>query len=92
MQVLYKAAQGKLPRNLQTRFIKRETKHNLRGVMIFKKTKVRTTLKAMTITVNGVNQWNSLQEETRCSGTMKVFQKRMLKMTFDGYGYDNICV
>ena len=90
MQVLYKAAQGKLPRNLQARFIKREMKYNLRGVMIFKKNPVRTTLKAMTITVNGVNQWNSLQEETRCSGTMKEFKKRILMTIFDGYEYDNI--
>lgn len=85
VQMMYKAANKSLPLNLQKLFLDREKGHTLRGNMIFRQRKVRTTLKSFSLTVTGVRQWNALNEEAKNAPKLSVFKEIYVNMIIDQY-------
>uniref|UniRef100_A0A671U3I7 Reverse transcriptase domain-containing protein n=1 Tax=Sparus aurata TaxID=8175 RepID=A0A671U3I7_SPAAU len=85
LQMMYKAANKSLPHNLQILFLDREERHNLRGNMIFRQSKVRTTLKSFSLSVKGVKQWNVLEEDVKKSATLSGFKKKYVHSIVDQY-------
>lgn len=85
LQIMYRAANRDLPHNLQGLFIDREVTHNLRGNMLFRQRRVRTTLKSFSISVTGVKQWNKLDDEVKKSRNLWAFKKEIRNSILDNY-------
>lgn len=80
-QIMFKARQKTLPRNLQIMFKDRERVYNLRGKFEFKCPIVNSKKKSMCITVYGVHLWNSLNVQLKECANIQQF-KHMYKNLF----------
>ncbi len=83
LQMTYKAAKKLLPHNIQELFIEREVTHKLRGNMIFRQKKVRTTLKSFSMSVNGVKMWNKLDDEVKNAKNLGAFKNEIINSTIN---------
>lgn len=79
LKIIFKAKQNLLPKNLQKLFCERDGSYNLRGKHNLKKQCARTTMKQMCITRNGVDIWNSLNEDIKGSLHLHQFKRNLKK-------------
>lgn len=86
-QIMYRASTNTLPVNIQNLFQDRDAHHayNLRGSHKLYQTKVRTTLKAMCISVRGVTLWNSLSEEMKTCKNLLLFKSMFKRKVMNEY-------
>ncbi len=89
LQMTYKAVKKIHPLNLQELFIEREVTHKLRGNMIFRQKKVRTTLKSFSMSVNGVKLWNKLDDEVKNAKNLGAFKNEIINSTINKYKNSN---
>ena len=86
MQMVFKARNSLLPRNIQKMFKdKEEGWYNLRRKEDLEQPFVRTTQKHMCISVCGVHLWNDLQEEIRQSSSLSQFKNKYKNSIFNKY-------
>lgn len=90
-QIMYKARNNLLPKNIQDMFNEREGGYNLRGELHFKKPKVRTNMKSMCVSSCGVNLWNSLGTEIKQSANINLFKKRYKTFLLHKYMEEEAC-
>ena len=84
MQIISKAKNRLLPKNVERWFRERESGYNLRRGGNLMQSAVRTTLKSMCISVNGVRLWNNLPENIKASNSLAQV-KNLLKKHFENY-------
>ncbi len=77
-QMMYKVYNNLLCYSTQRLFEIRESRYNLRGTGLFKKTKTRTNIKQRSVSVRGVNLWNSCENELKLCSSLSTF-KNMFK-------------
>lgn len=85
LKIMYYAHQKTLPVNLQNRFKKRESTHDLRGVEIFAKPQFRTRMKERCISIHGVNFWNNLDSKAKTSKSIYIFKKNIKALLLKRY-------
>ena len=90
-QIMYKARNNLLPKNIQGMFSEREGGYNLRGDLNLKKPKVRTNMKSMCVSSCGVTLWNSLETEIKQSANINLFKKRYKKIFLNQYMAEEVC-
>ncbi len=84
-QIIYKAKKNLLPNNIQKWFKERESGYNLRRRGNLLQSKVRTTLKSMCISVNGVRLWNNLPVTIKESKHIAQFKRQFKILTLENY-------
>lgn len=72
---MYKVHNYLLPQRLQDKFKLRDSSYDLRGSSIYQKPQVRTGLKNRCVSVRGVQLWNSLNKDLKCSNSIHSFKK-----------------
>jgi hypothetical protein len=84
--VMYKARYGQLPTNVQALFkIGTDRYYSTRQVNKFKQSYVRTKLKSMCISVQGVKLWNSLDCSLTNAKHIHVFKKLFKQKLIESY-------
>lgn len=85
IQIVFRAHNNQLPRNIQELFQLRENTYNFRGISMFSKPLIRTNSKLHCITTQGVILWNNSNNDLKlCKNLLQLkflFKKRIL----DGY-------
>jgi hypothetical protein len=84
-QIMFKAKNNLLPRNIQILFRVREGGYNLRGTHNFKVNRIRTTRKSFCISSSGVKLWNSLNDELKQCPNINQFKIRYKDIVFKRY-------
>ena len=86
-QIIYKVNNNLLPNTIQNLFQERDScrKYVLRGKLRLKQQRVRSTLKRMCISVEGVILWNSLDSEVKLSKNVNQFKRKFRKGVFEIY-------
>ncbi len=84
-QVLYKARNYLLPKNIQKMFHDREGGYNLREQLNLKVRSVHTTKKSFCISICGVKLWNRLSTEIKNISSIILFKKRHKEMILQRY-------
>ena len=91
MQMVFKARNYLLPRNLQKMFKDKEVgRYNLRTKEDLEQPFVRTNQKHMCISVSGVHLWNELQEEIRKSSSLTQFKNKYKFFIFNKYRNEGV--
>ena len=91
MQMVFKARNYLLPRNLQIMFNdKEEGRYNLRRKEELEQPFVRTTQKQMCISVSGVHLSNELQEDIRKSSSLTQFKNKFKYSIFNKYRNEEV--
>ena len=85
VQVLYKARNYLLPRNIQRMFHEREQGYDLREKSNLKVGRARTTKKSFCITICGVKLWNNMSTEIKNISSVIMFKKRHKEMILQRY-------
>ena len=83
--LLFKAKNSTLPPNIQRLFIKKESKLQTRQKEDFYQLSVRTTFKAMSLSVCGVKVWNNLNIDLRNSKSERIFKLKLKSEFIDKY-------
>lgn len=85
IQIVFRAHNNQLPRNIQELFQLRENTYNFRGISMFSRPQIRTNTKLHCIPTQGVILWNSSNNDLKlCKNLLQLkymFKKRIL----DGY-------
>ena len=86
-QIIYKVNNNLLPNTIKNLFQERDScrKYVLRGKLRLKQQRVRSTLKRMCISVEGVILWNSLDSEVKLSKNVNQFKRKFRKGVFEIY-------
>ena len=84
-QVLYKARNYLLPKNIQRMFHEREQSYDLREKSNLKVGRARTTMKSFCITICGVKLWNNLSTEIKNISNIILFKRRHKEMILQSY-------
>ena len=75
MLFMFKAYHIKLPNNLQNLFVKRTPLHSTRSTHQFIREDVRINMRAMTLSIYGVQLWNSLPTSITNLTSCHVFKR-----------------
>ena len=89
---MYKAYYHLLPYNLQCLFFKVENIHNYATRQennLYKKS-VRTSFKSMTLSINGVNIWNNLNDEIKLCNNLNLFKKKLKYFYISQYNVNKV--
>lgn len=85
LQLMYRAINRQLPRNIQKHFLIREGGYNLRSTQTFKHPRALTTRKSFCVSVCGVKIWNDLKEDLRNSPNIRKFKKECKDIILSRY-------
>ena len=84
-QIIYKAKNKLLPKNIQKWFKERDSRYNLRRRGNLRQTGARIDLKSMCVSVKGVCMWNDLPENMKECLHIKQFKKHLKRFLIDKY-------
>ena len=85
LQIMFRVVNKTIPVCIQKLFKLRQGIYNLRGLLMFETSKVRTNLKYRCVSVLGAKLWNGLSDEIKMCTSMLVFKKTLKSKIIKGY-------
>ena len=89
-QLMFKAKNNKLPKNIQQLFKLEDVQYNLRRTLNFKRNRNRTTMRGFCVSVCGAKMWNALSVKLKTCNSMHQFKSTFKRTIFHSYENENM--